>query len=1125
MTVIDLFNRGGGESSPFNLVNHTPDGGGTWSITIGNNFVISPDGSVRLTTGGVVSVTNWSGDVGSDDYEVAIQGKFVTRFANATLAPVIRITGTTAGVLGRLYLTDTTGGATVNLQNAYGPFTVGATRNITGIVAGRNYYLVLKAVGNVFSLSVRDETTGLWLNSSTSDFDQSTRVAAVSATITGSSARGRVGIQDVVSTTDTTGAAVNAIAYGAPDSTPDISPTATAVTLTGPSSGALGAASTNFTAGANGSITGTITVTPSDSGGGGTFTPTTVNISNGTPTATFTYTPSTSGAKSITVTNNGSLSNPAALTYTPTATAVTLSGPSTCTVGSPSSPFTVGANAALTSSVTVTPSDSGGGGTFSPTSVVISSGTPTATFTYTAGSVGTKSISVTNNGSLTNPSALSVTASTSPATAVTLSGPSSGLVGSASTNFTAGANGTITGTVVVTPNDSSGGGTFTPTTVSLSSGTPTATFTYTAGSGGAKSIGVTNDGGLTNPSAITYTASAATTYTATGPSGGSVGVASTNFTVTLGSGGVVGNVTVTPSDGGDGGTFTPSTVNINNGSTSATFTYTAASSGAKTLSFTNNGGLTNPSNLTYTATTDQTIYCDSASIIKSPSNWHLTGTSGSQAAETVWPGSYMRLRFDGTAIAINVDTTGLSAYPWVFYQIDAGTPVVAKLTAGQTVINITGLSSGAHELNVIYQAKDNYNQANTWGDAQKLRILSFLPSGGTGVLSAPTARPRKAIIYGDSITAGLSVTAPPGVTTALGINAATASYANHIGIGLNAEFDQAGCGADGWTVGGVGGFPALPSGWNLKKPGISRDISMHDYIVTIHGYNDGVTDIASSVITNWLTSVRAVNTTGWIFLCVPFSGRQRGSITTGVANYITANPSETKIKVIDLGSTFYQSQSNGYYTTDGIHPNSWQTGRLAAAYLASMYSQIIAAGGGGGGTYPVASQVLTGNTYGPTGTDFSGTATVPAAAQVRTGNTYGAGGTALTGTLTLPAAAQVLSGVTFGVGGNGTTGTVTLPTASQVKVGVTFGASGGTTGNVTLPTVGQVQTGVQYGASGTEFTGTLTGGSPTASEIATEVLAQMNATPPNVNVEKINGADVIGDGTVGNSWRGQGVSP
>ncbi len=194
------------------------------------------------------------------------------------------------------------------------------------------------------------------------------------------------------------------------------------------------------------------------------------------------------------------------------ASAVTLSGPSTGTTGSPSTNFTVGANGAITGTVTVTPSDSGGGGTFAPTSVNISSGSPTATFTYTAASNGAHSISVTNGGGLSNPSALTYTSASGAATAVTMSGPSSGVSGVASTNFTVGANGSISGTVVVTPSSGGGGGTFTPMSVSISSGTPTATFTYTPASAGAKTISVTNNGGLTNPSNITYTATAPAIY-------------------------------------------------------------------------------------------------------------------------------------------------------------------------------------------------------------------------------------------------------------------------------------------------------------------------------------------------------------------------------------------------------------------------------------------------------------------------------------------------------------------------------------------------------------------------------------------------------------------------------------
>jgi len=104
---------------------------------------------------------------------------------------------------------------------------------------------------------------------------------------------------------------------------------------------------------------------------------------------------------------------------------------------------------------------------------------------------------------------------------------------------------------------------------------------------------------------------ASTGYTETGPTSGTHGTASTNFTVTIASGAAfAGYQTVTISDGGNGGTFTPSvgspatssvTVTTTSGATSFTFTYNAASAGAKTLTFTNGQSWTNITPKTYTA--------------------------------------------------------------------------------------------------------------------------------------------------------------------------------------------------------------------------------------------------------------------------------------------------------------------------------------------------------------------------------------------------------------------------------------------------------------------------------------------------------------------------------------------
>lgn len=108
-----------------------------------------------------------------------------------------------------------------------------------------------------------------------------------------------------------------------------------------------------------------------------------------------------------------------------------------------------------------------------------------------------------------------------------------------------------------------------------------------------------------------------TGYTVSGPASGPVGSASSAFTVTIATGATfAGTETVTLSDGGNGGTFTVTaaggSVSGNNtgnptvtpaaGATNFTYTYTAATSGAKSLAGTNAQGWTDASPATYTAT-------------------------------------------------------------------------------------------------------------------------------------------------------------------------------------------------------------------------------------------------------------------------------------------------------------------------------------------------------------------------------------------------------------------------------------------------------------------------------------------------------------------------------------------
>lgn len=98
------------------------------------------------------------------------------------------------------------------------------------------------------------------------------------------------------------------------------------------------------------------------------------------------------------------------------------------------------------------------------------------------------------------------------------------------------------------------------------------------------------------------------TYTLTGPTSGSNGVASTAFTVTLPTGFAYLRVTVTPADSGTGqaGVFAPTSLILTDDLRTGTFTYTPGSTGVKVISVSNvtdkdGGNLTNPATISYTS--------------------------------------------------------------------------------------------------------------------------------------------------------------------------------------------------------------------------------------------------------------------------------------------------------------------------------------------------------------------------------------------------------------------------------------------------------------------------------------------------------------------------------------------
>lgn len=572
--------------------------------------------------------------------------------------------------------------------------------------------------------------------------------------------------------------------------------------------------------------------------------------------------------------------------------------------------------------------------------------------TGTAGLYWVKNAAATQVGGVDN---LLWTDAAATASAVTMTGPTTGVVSVASTAFTVGADGPITGTVVVTPSDSGGGGTFTPTTVSISSGSPTGTFTYTPASTGAKTISVTNNGALTNPASITYTATAATATatTLTGPSTGVVSVASTNFTVGA-NGGITGTVVVTPSDGGGGGTFTPTTVGISSGSPTGTFTYTPGSTGAKTISTTNNGGLTNPAAITYTATASGAIAVDNAAITWSPFNWDTlsVGDFGVtvKSMQTACCGAYLKFSATGTTtISLALDATTLAAFgantPRLMWSINYGAAQFAQITVGAASLSLaTGLTVGTVYSVQVWLLGSVEAQGTRWdvsgvSPTNVLRIQGITIDPGATMSAFPQIRPKKIAFAGDSIVEGVRAA---GTTTQPADHARSAAW--FVGQGMAAEFGVIGFGAQAWTAAGNGGVPGFTTAWTSHTTGRPRNWAGIDYYFVMHGYNGTP---AQSAVSDWITAARAaLGPTCWIFVVCAPSGRAASVVTAAVAAYKASNPADTRVALIDFSDRIQITSFNnsvGQATLeaiDGVHPFEWANAEIGAAIVQKAQAAI-----------------------------------------------------------------------------------------------------------------------------------------------------------------------------------------
>lgn len=339
--------------------------------------------------------------------------------------------------------------------------------------------------------------------------------------------------------------------------------------------------------------------------------------------------------------------------------------------------------------------------------------------------------------------------------------------------------------------------------------------------------------------------------------------------------------------------------------------------------------------------------------------------AGSTYAQWNLAGGYCKLGFSGTSIAVNMDTAPLTAgaistasWPVIRYSVDNGAFTDLRMPSTGTVfVSVTGLAAGSHTLSIFFERGSNSGGHDRWtAPANVARFTGAALDDGASAVAPSGAiarRSKNAILYGDSIVEGLTM-------LGLGVGqGAQETWAHYLGVALDAELGQVGCGSQGWTHTGVGNYVPLPSAWDKYHNNASRLFSgllspAPDYVICNHGANErtSLSGMTAGTVSDWLAAVRAAAPTAWICMVAPFGQWTSGvmaNISTGTAAYKAA-AGDSKVVLIDLGvpaSLGINVAAGGtptYWSTDGVHPGTVMHAMLGAQVASAIKTATAATG-------------------------------------------------------------------------------------------------------------------------------------------------------------------------------------
>lgn len=352
-------------------------------------------------------------------------------------------------------------------------------------------------------------------------------------------------------------------------------------------------------------------------------------------------------------------------------------------------------------------------------------------------------------------------------------------------------------------------------------------------------------------------------------------------------------------------------------------------------------------------------------IVLAPYVWKCSGTGVSARAESTMPGAYLKALVRGTeSVGLLVDGTANAgapapSLPIIDYSVDGSDFKSARLSDRNEVYTISlasGLIAAAtHRVDVVFRSATLEGRWQT--TKPHLRLAGLQLSEGGALLSRPRL-PRRAIVFGDSITEGVCVEGFGPYYANLLLNNAGATWVPFVCSALQSEFGQLGTGGQGMVR--PIQIPPLPQTWDHYDAFSSRLTSGQllpepDYVFCLMGTNDGqelgpglwrLIDI-STEYTKWMAAVRGACPNAAIFCITPPLGLHATEISVAVkARQDAGDHSVYLIDTAPLKDGFtpivVAPATNKYgvrvaatqLAVDGVHPSVFGNAMLGALIAA-----------------------------------------------------------------------------------------------------------------------------------------------------------------------------------------------